>query len=360
MKLSRGKLKHAVVAAAVRLDEEVRQRHYNNQARTALHAIESQRGPTDPRSIKRANEYAREVLGSSKYAPWLHVYCAVSETFKEGWVPDNYYGLVVSPRRSGEVSKLGNLKTFTNKVLNTDAMPDLAYVIDGIYYSRRFAPISEAELLEILFATDERVFFKADHSFQGKSVVIMSRRELLEREGNLPDGVFQAAIKQHDFFARISANSTATVRITTTREPDGRVAIRAGYLRVGRSSDDIVRASSSVKIGLDKDTGELADVAYLPDWRRIDAHPDTGFTFAGTAIPHYAAATRLCKTLHESCPHIGCIGWDICIDRDDKVQLMEWNARYNGINFSEATSGPCFLGLGWEALWKQPVPSLGS
>lgn len=353
MKLLRGGLKHAIVVAATRLDDEVRQRHYNKQARTALRTIEGQLGPTDRQSITLANDYAHDVLGSSKYAPWLHVYCAISGAFKEGWIPDNYYGLVVSPKKSGEVAKLGNLKTFTNRVLNTQAMPDLAYVIDGIYYSRSYAPVAASDVLDILFASNDRVFFKADNSFQGKSVAIMTRRDMQQLDGKqLPDGVFQAEIKQHAFFAEISANSTATIRVTTTKELDGRIAIRAGYLRVGRADDDIVRASSSVRISLDKDTGELAEVAYLPDWRRIESHPDTGFSFAGTTIPHYAAATRLCKSLHEGCPHIGSIGWDLCIDQDNEVKLMEWNARYNGICFSEATSGPCFRGLGWENLWR--------
>lgn len=352
MKLSRGKLKNAIVAAAIKLDDEVRQRRYNNQARAALHTIEGQLGPTDPRSIKLSDQYAGDVLGSRKYAPWLHVYCAISGTFKEGWIPDNYYGMVVSPKKSGEVAKLGNLKTFTNKVLNTEAMPDLAYVIDGIYYSRDYAPVRESDVLNILFDANDRVFFKADNSFQGNSVSIMTKRDLQQQNAILlPDGVFQAEIRQHEFFVQMSANSTATIRITTNKELDGSITIRAGYLRVGRAQDDIVKSSSSVRVSLNKGTGELADVGYLPDWWRIEAHPDTGFSFAGTTIPHFDAATRLCKSLHEGCPHIGCIGWDVCIDRDNKVKLMEWNARYNGINFSEATSGPCFRGLGWENLW---------
>jgi hypothetical protein len=352
MKLSKGKLKDAVVAAAIRLDDEVRQRHYNKQARATLHSIEGQLGPTDPKSIKLADEYAREVLGSSKYAPWLHVYCAVSGTFKDGWFPDNYYAMVVTPHKSGPVAKLANLKTFTNRVLNTPALPDVAYVIDGIFYSRNFTPVPAADLPAVLFEANDRVFFKADNSYQGKSVSIMTKHDLQPR--GLPDGVFQAEIRQHDFFAQMSANSTATIRITTAKELDGSVAVKAAYLRVGRASDDIVKSASHVRVSLNKATGDLADVAYLHDWRRIDSHPDTGFSFSGKTIPHFAEATELCRSLHASCPHIGCIGWDVCVDRDNLVKIMEWNAQYNDVKFSEATSGPCFRGLGWEHLWKQP------
>lgn len=358
MRLTR--LKDAGFAAATSAYNELRQLHSNHQARVVLRTIERQQGPTSPQSMKLCDEYARDALGSARYAPWLHVYAAVSGTFKVGWIPDNYYGLVVDPWKGGESAKVVILKTFTNRILHTEALPDLAYVIDGIYYSRNFEPLREAELPALLFDRHERVFFKADNSFQGRSVSIMTRADFPEGRGprlpdgaSLPDGVFQAPIRQHGFFADLSPKSTATLRITTTRELDGTVTVRAAYLRAGRATDDIVQCRTHVRVSVDTDTGALEDVGYLHDWRRTDQHPDTGFRFAGHSIPHFDKAIRLCTSLHASCPQMHCLGWDVCVDRDNEVKIMEWNARYNDIKFSEATMGPCFRGLGWEHLWKR-------
>ena len=354
MVLSAESLKNAGAAAASRVYRELRQLHSNHQAHSVLRSVESQQGPTDRKFVRLANEYSREVLGSVKYAPWMHVYAAVRGEFKEGWIPDNYYGLVVDPLKSGEAAKVVNLKSFTNRILHTEALPDLAYVIDGIYYSRDFKPLRETDLIDLLFDHGERIFFKGDNSFQGRSVVIMTRADF-SQTGNsrLVDGVFQAPIKQHEFFAAISAGSTATLRITTARELDGSVAVKAAYLRVGRAVDEIVRCRSHVRVAVDTQTGALNDVAYLHDWRKIGEHPDTLFHFAGHAIPHFSDAAELCRSLHASCPHMLCLGWDVCIDQDNQTKIMEWNARYNDIKFSEATMGPCFRGLGWENLWKR-------
>jgi hypothetical protein len=169
----------------------------------------------------------------------------------------------------------------------------------------------------------------------------------------LPDGVFQAPIRQHGFFAELSPSATATLRITTARELDGSIAVKAAYLRLGRVDDDIVRSRSHVRVAVDPANGALDETGFLHDWRTIDAHPDTGLGFGGRVIPHFAAATQLCRSLHQGCPHMPCLGWDLCIDEDDQPRLMEWNARYNDIKFSEATRGPCFRGLGWEDLWRQ-------
>src|SRR5688572_16788022 len=48
-----------------------------------------------PGAFARADEYARDVLGSLLYAPWLRVYALLSGEFREGWIPDNYYTKVV-------------------------------------------------------------------------------------------------------------------------------------------------------------------------------------------------------------------------------------------------------------------------
>lgn len=354
MKLSMESMRQTATRSASGVIRELRQRRSNGVARSVLRSIETQRGSTDRRHIRQCDEYANEVLGSHRYAPWLHVYAAISGDFKQGWIPDNYYGLVVDPLKSGEVARVALVKSFTQRILRTDALPDLAYVIDGNYFDRNYAPIDKTELLDRLFERDEHVYFKADNSYQGRSVSIMRRTDFQATSlPALPDGVFQAPIHQHAFFNELSPRSTATIRITTARERDARIAVRAAYMRVGRAGDDIVQSKSHVRIPIDHGSGELGELGYLPNWHRVDHHPDTGFHFAGRTVPKLAEAIALCRSLHASCPHMLCLGWDVCIDRDHQVRIMEWNARYNDIKFSEATTGPCFQGLGWESLWRQ-------
>ena len=51
-------------------------------------------------------------------------------------------------------------------------------------------------------------------------------------------------------------------------------------------------------------------------------------------------------------PFARSIGWDMIVDNNNEIQVMEWNGSHNDIKFSEATQGPCFSNLGWEKLWK--------
>jgi hypothetical protein len=97
------------------------------------------------------------------------------------------------------------------------------------------------------------------------------------------------------------------------------------------------------------ETGTLGHIGYTVDWLETETHPDSGVRFAGITVPNYAACRRFVERLHRRSPENTCLGWDLTVDRDGG-HLLEWNSEYAGITFSEATKGPCFRGLRWEAL----------
>jgi len=167
------------------------------------------------------------------------------------------------------------------------------------------------------------------------------------------DGCFQSIILQNDFFKEINESSTATLRITTVRDQTGKIGARAAYLRVGRENDGFVRSDSGVRIPVEISTGLLGEVGFMNDWSYSTRHPDSGYLYSGNQIPFFSDAIQLCITLHEGFPHFELIGWDVCVDQENEVKIMEWNANGADILFHEAFTGPCFTGLGWEDCWRK-------
>ena len=347
-------VKRALKKSLQRLQRERCHAQHAKMARSLLGNIECYSGALGSSVKRRSREYAHEVLGSSKYAPWLQVYSAVHGEFVEGWIPGDYYQLVVLPWKNGQIGLASNTKTLTNRLLNTPELPDIAYLIDGVCYAGDYSVMRGDELIELLSAAGGHVFFKPDRSFQGQGIQIFEKGVIsAERLAILPDGVFQHAVKQHEIFNALTPNSTATLRLTTAKLPDGAIELRAADLRLGRADDRFVRAVSEVRVPIDVSTGNLWSHGFMPDWRIIESHPDTGCSFSNTQIPGFHRAAETCCRLHQGFPHLGCIGWDVAIDQEEKIKIMEWNARHNSIVFSEATTGPSFIGLGWELLWQR-------
>ena len=334
---------------------------HRQQARKTLNSLESAHGKTDPQLIKLSDEYASEVLGWRGYAPWLYVYSAVAGRFKEGWIPENYYGKVVLPAVKGDYGKVSDLKPLTKKLFNSSVFPDSAYYVNGLFFSDKYEVLRDDEVPAVLFKSSPVIVFKVDNSLQGKGVSVFKKDSFDPQQVRLlGNGVFQHYIEQHEFFDGLMPTSVATLRVTTVLDDKGVYTVRACYLRIGRSADAHVKSASHVRVPVDLQSGALDAQGYLPTWLTIDRHPDTHVAFAKKIIPCFGSCLSTVLELHKLMPYARCIGWDLIVDKQQSIKVMEWNGNHNDIKFSEATQGPCFSDLGWEKIWRKPKPNAGA
>ena len=325
---------------------------YHRAQATSIHKrLEQTLGKTNRADLDRADAYAREVLGHARYAPWLYVYTAIAGRFKEGWIPDNYYGRVVVPTLNGGYGRTSNLKSLQRAMFLSDAFPDVAYFANGLFIAPGNAVIPPDAVARHLFANGDSLVFKIDDSIQGRGIHFFDRTTFdIDKIKALGNGVFQAKIVQHETLARFAPRSVATLRMTTAVNDEGTISLRACYLRLGREADTHVQSGTHVRVPVDCATGELGEAGYLTNWRAVRAHPDSDVPFAGVTIPAFADCLAMVLEHHKKVPYVRCVGWDVAVADDGSVKLMEWNGGHNDVKFSEATQGPCFADLGWDRL----------
>src|SRR5699024_522802 len=153
---------------------------------------------------KHIDEYAKEVFGSVAYAPSLYVYTVYNQEFKEGWIPDNYFGYVVAPKANKGLGHVANMKTMSKKIIQTNKLPDKFFVIDQTLYDENFNVIPNEKIEKELFAFSSEYFLKLDNSNQGKGVYKLSKENFnLNEMLNKGNAVLQTPIKQSKFFDEI-------------------------------------------------------------------------------------------------------------------------------------------------------------
>lgn len=345
----RSKIKSIIKKALGLETEDTYHQRHGAQANEILVTLEGKFGKTDPNSLKLAEAYALDVFGNAHYAPWLRVYTAVAGKFKEGWIPDNYYGRIVIPRIKGGYGKIGDLKGLSKVIFDTDVFPDAAYFVNGLFFSPNKVCIRRDDVSEFLFKKSEKIVFKVDSSLQGRGVFFFDKHTFDVKEIDLlGNGVFQEYIEQHPVFERFAPGSVATLRLTTAVDNDGMISVRACYLRIGRGDDTHVQSKSHVRVPINLVDGKFSREAYLTSWLTVEQHPDSNVEFAGNKVPSFAACVSTVTDLHKKMPFVRCVGWDVCVDKNEQIRVMEWNSDHNDIKFSEATQGPCFSDLGWE------------
>lgn len=328
-------------------------KQYEERALQTLSDLKEQNGQSiSAQQKRRSDDYAIEVFGGKEFAPWLYVYTAVQGEFKEGWIPDNFFGKYVFPVLNKELLVLGEFKSLTNVILKTEILPDIAYLIDGHLYDRDMQLISINKLKELVHATGDDAFFKRDYTMRGAGVVKLGAADISETIINdFGNCVIQSAIHQHDFFNEYMTGSVATIRITSVKEPDGKISMRNSSLRISLKGGNRIESGNCVRIAVINHDGDLDAHGYHGgNWKKYTEHPDTRLPFANKRIPHYKKALETCLKLHAQIPHIAIIGWDVIVDNKNQIKLIEWNTAHSGITFNEAVVGPCFIGLGWEKL----------
>jgi Sugar-transfer associated ATP-grasp len=325
-------------------------RNHIRAARAKLAKLEQAYGPLNAADRARCDAYAVEVLGDAKFAPWLHVYAHVAGRYKDGWIADNFYDECVLPQTSGPYGELSGLRSLNMTLFSAAEFPDLAAQVNGMVVRRDGTPVATRDLVKVLFDQTDRIVFKSDASQSGIGVTVLDRAAFdPSRIGSLGNGIFQPFIRQHELFQRLgNCPAVATLRLTTVCDDLGKITLRGCYLRFGQGSGDYLVSSEEVNAVVDLASGELAPTGYLPDWRRIDRHPQSDIPFAGHSIPNFADCVEVALRCHARIPYVRCIGWDLTVDDRGAVKVMEWNGGHNGIKFTEATQGPCFADLNWQ------------
>ncbi len=316
-----------------------------------LKNIEKDKGKTDTQLGRLSKEYANDIFGDEKYAPWLLTYSAMAGTFKEGWIPDNYYGAVVVPKLKGDYGKIDNRTLLTNSLLETSYPLDICYYVNNIFWDLKHKVLKENHLLDLLFKSNKKIVYKIENSLQGKGIYFFTRENFeFDAIKKLGNGVFQNYIEQHDFFSEFTNLSVATIRLTSVCDNSGKVSVRSAYLRIGKDRDTHVKSASAIKVPIHLEKGELSKYGYLPNWTSTEKHPNSKIIFENKKIPKFSNCISEVTKMHNQIPFVRCIGWDIIVDSSDKIRLIEWNGQHNDIKFGEATQGPCFKGLFWEKL----------
>jgi hypothetical protein len=345
MEILRKSVKNIITSTRTYLDNQDR----NQNAYKHLKVIEEEKGKLSVSDKKLCNEYAMDVLGNKVYAPWLYVYCAFSREFKEGWIPDNYYGQHVIPNINGTYGQICHRKAVINSLLKVHNSLDICYYVNYLFLNENHEVLKENTLKKILFSKSEKIVFKLETGEQGKGIYFFDEESfdvnVIKKLGN---GVFQNYIEQHQFLSNFTNSSVATIRVLSVCDDHGNISIRAGMLKFARGNNTHCMGPINMKIPYDITTGKLYDNAYFGDWKSTEVLPDNDFPFAGKVLPSFNNCLAEVKRMHGLVPFARCLGWDLIVDKNSNVLLIEVNGGHSGIRFSETFLGPCFLGLNWE------------
>ncbi len=150
--------------------------------------------------------------------------------------------------------------------------------------------------------------------------------------------VVQECIKQHEKLNTLYPNSVNTFRVITYLWK-GKVYHVPLALRIGQGGGYLDNAhAGGMFIGV-SDSGRLSPVAFTEFGDRYEKHPDTQIEFGNYEIDFVPEIIKTAEKLHLNTPQLGIISWDIAVDENKIMVLIEANTRGQSIWFPQMANG---------------------
>ncbi|WP_271402367.1 sugar-transfer associated ATP-grasp domain-containing protein [Salinicoccus roseus] len=223
----------------------------------------------------------------------------------------------------------------------------------GIFYTADRRIISREKAASLLWEQGEVIIKPTLDSSSGDSVNRFDFHNGIDRiSGDSIEDVFDAykenfLVQEKIIPSRhlkvLYPDSINTLRVITYLIDD-EVKCAPITLSMGRDGnhvDNIQAGGISIAVS---DDGMLADEGYTHFGEVHTEHPDTGKPFKGHRLPKIPDVIRMAKEMHEKTPHMRIISWDITIDENEAIVLLEINISGQSVWFPQMVSGKAVFG----------------
>ncbi|OBU22877.1 hypothetical protein AYY22_07885 [Photobacterium kishitanii] len=246
------------------------------------------------------------------------------------------------------LNKFLDHKGYISNILNGNTVAIIANCIAGTIYDSNDKVIEFNDLVLLLERSDPNLEFVIKRSIGtggGNGVEIGVAKHIVPFLKSYFDAkydfVIQPVITQHDDLAIFNPSSINTVRVMSFAY-HGNVYPISTVLRMGNGGRIDNSAAGGVSIGVDN-TGKLRDFAIDHDFKKYYQHPGTSINFSdGYFIPYFNELLELVRDKHKLLKSHGIISWDLTVDNDGNMSIIEYNAGWGEINFHQANNGPIF------------------
>jgi hypothetical protein len=197
--------------------------------------------------------------------------------------------------------------------------------------------------IDRLRSSAPEIVVKKDGGFAERDIRFLKTKEIdiKQLSGGKQNLVLQPVIQQHPGLSEFHEHSLNTLRIATFLEIDGAVSFKFVLCRFGTGGNRLDNTNSGGKycflnIEGTPITGALDSIGLNVD----NENPTLAEKLKYLKIPSVGDAIEKCLHHHSIFPYVRYIAWDVSIDMDSKVRMIEWNAIRPGMWQAEPYVGP--------------------
>ena len=282
---------------------------------------------------------------------WIRYYSFITGKFDPRYIPDVLQHTKIDQHFNNR--KLGygfNDKNYYSLIFSDIKQPKtVVRKIGGVLFNEEYRQIDVAKAESLLAMRPEVIVKPSQESGGGRDIKFYNTKIDVEELGKVlidrkyDNYIIQDIVEQHYELGKMHPESLNTVRVYTLMLDDG-VHVLSASLKMGAGSSrlDNVERNSGIIAGV-KDNGKLMDTAYfdLYSGKTTDRHPD-GMLLSDIEVPEFDSMIETVKRLAQYAGNFRMIGWDMSVDEDGDIVLIEANMRKAGIGPIQCLHGPFY------------------
>ncbi len=260
------------------------------------------------------------------------------------FVPSDFYYLASSAlnARWGRefCSHKANLRMFIPK---ENRPKTILYNIYGHFYDADDNIISSKMALDILKEHNEFVYKVAVNSGSGKGVRKFTSPgdKQIESIINTRDFIVQEILRQNDFFSRLNDSSVNTILIESLNLND-RCTVLSAFVRIVAKGSfvDNISGREGMVVGVNEQ-GILNQYGLTKRYVKV-YNASSGLGFENLKITNFDQIKAQISSFHKEFPSANLINWDIAIDENGEIIVLEINLSQMNPLYHQIFNGPIF------------------
>lgn len=282
---------------------------------------------------------------------WARYYTYITGKFDPRYIPNDLQYTKIDQHFNNR--KLGygfNDKNYYSLIFPGIKQPEtVVRKIGGLVFDKSYSQIDVAKAESLLAMRPEVIVKPSQNSGSGRDIIFYDTKADIDElrkvlcDKNEKNLIIQDIVRQHPELSKMHPQSLNTVRIYTLMTEDG-VHILNSSLKMGANDSriDNVSANSGIIAGV-KENGKLMEYAYydMCSGKTTDRHPG-GMLLSEIKVPFYA---KMIDTVMRTAQYTGnfrLVGWDMSVDEDGEVIMIEANMRKGAIGPIQCLHGPFF------------------
>lgn len=259
-----------------------------------------------------------------------------------------FYNKLEASVNDFSLAKYFEHKGYLNNTLGDHDVENIINCISGAIYLTNGTTISICEVDDFFSQyqpQDEFVLKISVGTGGGKGVMIGEyskiRVTLKSYYEQGLDFLVQLKITQHGELKKFNPKSLNTIRLMTFCYK-GNPELVSTVFRMGNGGTVDNSAAGGIAIGV-YDDGFLRDFAIDHDFNRYLVHPYSKVSFQEKhKIPFFDNIKKLVLNKHLNLRSHGLVSWDVSVDDEGRISIIEFNVVWSELNFHQATNGPIF------------------